>query len=92
MGVLPLVVEQDVARQRLDLRSALAEPRSMVIDAGVHDSPTRDEAASRSKIFADAGQNIAQAEPLAVAGEYSFPERRIAHYPARLVEAARRLE
>jgi hypothetical protein len=92
IGILPLVVEQDVTRQRFDHRAALSEPGRAMVDAGVHDSPTRNESAPGAKVFADSREHVTQTEFLSVAREYPFPERRVPHHPTRLVKAPRRLE
>src|SRR5256885_16264726 len=73
--VLPLVVEDEVARQSLEHRAALAETGDAMIDRGVHDARPRDEAAARAEVFVDAGEHVAHPELLAVAREDSFPER-----------------
>src|SRR6266478_8953212 len=92
MGVLPLVVEQKIAGQCLEHPPILTEPGRAMIDISAHDSPSRDEATPGAEVFADPGHDVTQAESLSVASKDSFPQGRVAHGPARLVEAAGRLE
>jgi hypothetical protein len=92
MRVLPRIIQNDVARQRLDLRSTLAEPGSSMIQRCVHDPGARYEPARRAEILADAGHHVSQSEAFSIARENSFPQRRVARQPVCLVEASCRLK
>src|SRR5215210_6113928 len=92
MRVLPRVVEQNIASQRFHDRATLAEPRRSVIDGSMHNSGARDKAAPGAEIFADAGEDVTEAESLSIASKNSFPERRGARNSVRFVEAFRALK
>src|SRR4051812_28595137 len=92
MRVLPLIVEQEIASERLQHRPTLAEPCPTMIDAGVNDPWPRDKSAARQEILADAGEDVAEPEFLSVAGELAVPQRCVARYARRFVEASRSLK
>src|SRR3954469_756188 len=92
MRALPLIVEQEIASERLQHRPTLAEPCPTMIDAGVNDPWPRDKSAARQEVLADAGEDVAEAEFLPVPRELAFPESCVARQAGGLVEAPRGLK
>ena len=92
MGILPLIVERDIARQRLQQCAAFAEPGGAMIDVGAHDSRPRNETTPGPEILADSVEQVSQAKLLAISSKDSFPQRRVAADTRRPVEALGALE
>src|SRR5207253_9289575 len=87
-----LIRARDLTGQRLQLCAAHAEPGRAVIPVRAHNSRTRDEAAPGAEVVTDPGEEVTQTELLAVARKDSFPQRPVAHYSVRFVEASYTLE